>query len=150
MYAAVFKHFEDIAIAEAKRLAPNGFDKSSNAPQTLAECKAYHQVTGKVCVSEDNDNDTIYTTPTGNMCFRAWHDLVHLRLNAEFDRAGEYQCFLEQAKDIRAACDDPERTAQLVNVLRCEIMGQFDYKALVGDFPQYQREFTIDYMEGRH
>lgn len=150
MYADLFKHFETIAKEQAKRVAPQGFDVAHNAPQTLADCRKYFDANGTLCVSKDNDADTIYESADGNQCFRAWHDTIHLKLNAEFDRVGEYAVFLEQSKDIRAACDDPERVAALINVLRCEILGQFDYKQANGTFPQYQRAFTIDYLEGRH
>lgn len=150
MYQALFHDFDKIARAEAKRLCANGFDTSPNAPQSLKECAAHFNATGRIVVTDDNAPDTIYDDPMGNKCFRAWHDYTHVTNDFEFDRAGEYATFLKQCEDMRNYDMDPERLAGLVNVLRCEIIGQFDYNDHHGTFPQYQRAFTIDYLEGRH
>lgn len=150
MYVELFKQFDAISRIEASRVCPVGFDAVPLAPQTLLECTDYYRRTGRLVISEDNSNDTIYNDPSGNKAFRAWHDWTHVHYQYEFDRAGEYATFLKQCEDMRSHDIEPERLAGLVNVLRCEIVGQFDYKQANGAFPQYQRAFTIDYVEGRH
>lgn len=150
MYTDLFKHFDAIARLESSRLCPTGYDVGRDAPQSLGECKAYFDRHGRILVSDDNSCDTIYNDPQGNKCFRAWHDWTHIHYGFEFDRVGEYATFRKQCEDMRNYDIEPERLAGLVNVLRCEIVGQFDYRQANGLYPQYQRAFTIDYLEGRY
>jgi hypothetical protein len=69
-----------------------------------------------------------------NHLFRAWHDSVHILLDAEFDprgerRVSEYQCAMIDGAAERA-------------VLWAETEGQQGYRARWGSYPADQRSFV--------
>ena len=79
---------------------------------------------------------TIWSSPEMNHLFRAWHDSVHILLDAEFDprgerRVSEYQCAMIDGAAERA-------------VLWAETEGQQGYRARWGSYPADQRSFVRD------
>lgn len=113
---------------EAKDIAPNSFiDLKVNSLETLV-------------VWSGASDQTIYGDAKVNWAFRAWHDALHLELNAPFTFEGEKLVALEQARLIGSD--------QLGNILMAEIVGQTEFYNKYGYFPVDQVKFIQDYLKG--
>jgi hypothetical protein len=84
---------------------------------------------------------TIYEDAMTNMWARAWHDCLHLDLNAEFDMAGERAIGLSIIENMRDVFNPDERC-----LLWAEVVGQAQHFEKFGAFPDDQRAFTLDYI----
>jgi hypothetical protein len=113
---------------EAKDFAPDTFQK-------LKECS----ISGLVVWAGASDQ-TIYGDAKVNYAFRAWHDALHLKLNAPFTDQGERIVALEQARLIGAD--------KLGDIIMGEVVGQAEYFAKTGQFPVNQYEFIVNYLKG--
>jgi hypothetical protein len=83
---------------------------------------------------------TIYSSPSVNHAFRAWHDTLHVALGAELDDEGERRVCGASILILRG-------TAGIVlddlRAIRFEIVGQLDYAARHGgQFPDDQAAFV--------
>lgn len=87
---------------------------------------------------------SIYSSVAVNIAFRAWHDSLHLALNADFGSAGEYVVALEHRRVARAA-KLPESD---IRALWADTWETFCYAARHnGDFPTNPREFVAQCLE---
>ncbi len=77
---------------------------------------------------------TIWSGPSVNYLFRAWHDATHVAACAEFDTAGELRVARIQCAQIEGK---PERA-----ILWAETAGQVLYHNAHGAFPTDQRLFV--------
>lgn len=155
MFDRLFHDFDRVCRHMASVQCPEGWVAVPNAPNSLEELKKAWDGHGHMQVSRDNSTDTIYDDAAGNWAFRAWHDKTHLLLNAGFDRKGELAVFRKQCADMQRYWPpfipfSEEHFAMMVNIIRCEIVGQFDYNETNGDYPQYQRQFAEAYLTGGH
>jgi hypothetical protein len=131
----------------ATTLNPQGWDTSSHAPDTLSRLRDTVQASGRMIVSRDHSDHTIFDDPSTNVAFRAWHDWCHLALNAEFDLSGEQAvCALQSAQLI--ASYGIHNSHLWRKILHAEIIGQAEHCATHGDFPPDQIAFDLAYMEG--
>lgn len=80
---------------------------------------------------------TIFSSPAVNHAFRAWHDSLHLAHGLGFDKAGEYGTAGLHAEAAAAAGLSPEDQRALI----FEVVGQFEYAAVRGEFPADQALF---------
>ena len=78
----------------------------------------------------------------GTRCFflfRAWHDLTHIELNAEFDQIGEIHVARYQSQFV------PE--GLLREIFLADTVGQTEFaSATDGGFVTNQRAFVFDYL----
>ena len=88
-----------------------------------------------VPVSAAHSERTVWSRPAANWLFRAWHDSIHLDLDAPFDPFGEWDVSIESCKRIQGAAER--------EVLRAEVWGQVSYYELWGVFPAPQRAFVV-------
>ena len=88
---------------------------------------------------------TIFQDARVNHAFRAWHDATHLKLDADFTRAGEARTC--EAQIIALYTRYPSAPAWIADLLRVEILGQFDYAAEHGSFPDDQLTFTKRFLD---
>lgn len=87
---------------------------------------------------------SIYSTVAANIAFRAWHDTLHLTLDADFGSAGEYVVALEHRRVARAA-GLPESD---IRALWADTWQTFCYAARHnGHFPTNPREFVAHCLE---
>lgn len=119
-------------------LAPKHLAKDL-APNTYKDLVA-NQVSGLVVWSGASEK-TIYGDPSVNWAMRAWHDSIHLKLNAGFDVLGEKRVALEQARLIGSD--------QMGLVLMAEVQGQVEYFEKHGSFPVDQVLFVRNYLKGK-
>ena len=117
-------------------LAPK-FEAKDVAPSTFAELKA-NTTSGLVVWSGASEN-TIYGDAIVNHAFRAWHDMLHLKLNAPFNEEGETRVALEQARLIQS-----DNYGKLI---MCEVVGQVEFFNKFGMFPTNQVEFFKQYIK---
>lgn len=113
---------------QAKDIAPNSFaDLKENSLESLV-------------VWAGASDQTIYGDAKVNWAFRAWHDQLHLKLNAPFTYDGEKLVAIEQARLIDSD--------QLGLILIAEIVGQTEYYNKYGSFPVDQVAFINNYLKG--
>lgn len=115
-----------------------GFTAREDAPGTFHDLLQTHQTRpygDKFPVYAGGSDQTIYDSPEANYAFRAWHDMLHIELNAPFSRLGEMACTIAQ-------CTEPSLTDDERRILWVDIMGQFEYEQQHGHFPINQREFV--------
>ena len=73
----------------AHHLFPDGFDVSSDAPNTYLDLAVHVARTGRYCVSSGGTDDPAFDTAETWQAFRAWHDWCHIQGGHGFDLLGE-------------------------------------------------------------
>lgn len=119
------------------KLAPR-FTVKDDAPDTLE--KLTRQNASSLVVWAGASDSTIYGDPAVNWAFRAWHDYLHIKLNAEFNEHGETIVAIEQARQLRN-----DGYGKLVTI---EVIEQLNYFKKFGKFPDNQLKFFNDVMNG--
>lgn len=105
------------------------FSVSDHAPNTFESLK---RLDSGLVVWAGASESTVWGLARHNWLFRAWHDSLHCKLNAEFTIEGETRVALEQA---RYASDFMAR------VLLAEVIAQKRYFDSHGCFPIDQLSF---------
>ncbi|KKN52654.1 hypothetical protein LCGC14_0610480 [marine sediment metagenome] len=132
------KAFNVAVITIANRLHPTGYDVGDPAPSTLQELQDHINTTGRMLVWNGASNKTIYACSETNWAFRAWHDWCHYTYNLKFDKEGERKACEIQKDHIRLIYDPGTQTDLFCDLIEFEIMGQFEYKEVFGNFPEDQ------------
>jgi hypothetical protein len=116
-----------------------------DAPSTLEECTAYYREHGRLAIWQGGSENTIYSDAAGNYAFRAWHDWIHVKNGFTFDADGEEKTFLAHCRDVEKL-DWLSQTGKNIcfELLRIEIIGQLEYEAENGSFPENQKDFMIE------
>lgn len=120
----------EIITAKANELT---YTVRDNAPSTFEELMQY----GLIIWSGASDN-TIYADPKVNHMFRAWHDSLHIKLNAPFTLQGEIYVATEQARQVGSDI--------LAEIILAEVKGQAEYFDKHGEFPVNQISFIKQYL----
>jgi hypothetical protein len=118
-----------------KRIAPK-YTASSFAPDTFE--RLYRSTTSGLVVWDGASDNTIYGDATVNHAFRAWHDSLHLKLNADFTLKGEYRVACKQASQLGDG---------YARIIMAEIEGQARYFEKYGQFPTDQLAFILQYIK---
>lgn len=142
----------------ARRLHPDGYDLSANAPETLEGVTKYYQQHGRFCIFNGASEKTIFGCNKTNYDFRAWHDYHHLQMQAPFTLEGEIQVMEAQQRDIINLCGDaslpftqqPERVKFWCKLLDIEVKGQVEFYLKNGYFIEDQMQFTKEKLRGTH
>lgn len=103
--------------------------------------------TGRLSISPEFCEHTIFGNMTDNIRFRAWHDSIHLLLGEDFSAEGEakvaeYQ--IQQVFDAYGVTEQSKRWAALIN---CEINVQAAHFFKTGSFVEDQYQFTINHLK---
>jgi hypothetical protein len=109
---------------------------SAYAPDTF---ETLSRNIGGLVVWDGGSDNTIYGDAKVNWAFRAWHDSLHLKLNADFSLEGETRVALEQARILGG---------YHAEIVLAEVIGQAEYFAKHGEFPTNQVEFIKSYLKG--
>lgn len=117
------------------KLAPKHVAKLS-APETFNDLVSN---LGELIVYSGSSDQTIYGSESVNHAFRAWHDSLHISLNAPFTLDGETVVAMEQARLLGGMYGD---------ILIAEVIGQAEYFQTHGTFPVNQTEFVVNYLKG--
>ena len=119
------------------KLAPK-HSVSDHAPCSMVTL-ADSRTSGLVVWSGASDS-TIYGDRAINWAFRAWHDSLHLALNADFSMQGEKLVALEQCRLIGSDA--------MAKIIMGEVVGQVEYLNKYGHFPTDQFVFMRNYLKG--
>lgn len=128
----------------AARLYPTGYDVADDAPSSLEELNAHVAATGRMIVWSGGSERTIFDDAETNYAFRAWHDWHHLKGQHPFDAEGEAAVFVRQRDQLRELYGVRPAWEAL---LHAEIIGQLEYEAAHGCFPDDQRAFAQAYLD---
>ena len=120
-------------------LFPTGYDISKDAPETLEDLCQHIRDTGRMLVSSENCEGTIFGSAEINMDFRAWHDWCHWYLQAPFTREGEALACAEQQRHLKVKGLGDDRAKALLDI---EVNEQAFHYERHGAFPTNQRAFT--------
>ena len=85
-------------LAIAKRLFPDGFDVSDDAPDTYEKLKAHLDAGNRMLVYGGGSQHTIYADPAVNHAFRAWHDWTHWTGQHDLTFKGEIAVCTDQRR----------------------------------------------------
>lgn len=114
------------------------FEARDVAPDTFANLKS-SQTGGRLVVWSGESSNTIYGDASSNWAFRAWHDFLHLKLNAPFTLEGEIHVAKAQASQCGTLA---------ASIIMAEVQGQVEYFNKYGKFPVNQIEFIENYLKG--
>lgn len=92
---------------------------------------------GRLRVSEDHCENTIFLDPYDNVAFRAWHDALHIRCDFGFDLVDERLV----AKEHRYQCARMGYSGDVQDLVEADVALQADYFARHGTFPENQLAF---------
>ena len=135
--------FNIAVVAIANRLHPTGYDVGDPAPSTLQELQNHINTTGRMLVWNGASDKTIYADPETNWAFRAWHDWCHYTFNLEFNKEGKRKAYEIQKDHIRLVYGLGAQTDLFCDLIEFEIMGQFEYKEVFGNFPEDQMALAV-------
>lgn len=136
--------------AKAKRLHSElgfGYVEKANAPADFLELKAAwarSQATREAFPVYMGASDTsIYMTDEANWAFRFWHDVLHIEYNLDFCTSSEITLGGLHV-DAVAKQFGPDSTETLL--MLADTVGQTQYYARTGTFPENQMEFVLNYV----
>ena len=92
-------------------------------------------------------NNTIYSHPRYNYAFRAWHDRVHLDINAGFGKLDEIKVCNEQVRQARRRQTMLGLTDDDIRALIADVAGQVLYYYKYNEFVDDQSMFVADCMD---
>lgn len=134
----------------ATGLIRDGWDVGEHAPSTYEALCDLLDHGGRMVVSGEGCEGTIYGSPEVNHAFRAWHDMCHWVYKHDFSLQGETDALMRQLEHLRAWCnfgDVPDcRFRYWCDILTAEVVGQGRYFHRHGTFPTDQRTFVVAYM----
>ena len=126
----------NIAIEFLTQHGFTGIEFSKDAPNSLSELQSMYKFRKAekmpfLVYCEGNEN-TIYGSAYCNGLARAWHDICHIILDAEFDAEGEKKV-TDFQKSFLIGIDK--------KIIDIEINGQVKYYEKNGKFPENQLDF---------
>jgi hypothetical protein len=133
----------------ASRLFPTGFDVGPDAPDTFAKLKARLDSGARMLVWDGASDKTIFACPETNYAFRAWHDWLHWKLNADFTPEGERAVMRFMQAQVGHLYGYGEDARRWCAILEAEVVGQLEHKEDQGGFPEDQRGVTRRYLAVR-
>lgn len=129
----------------ARIILPVGYDVAktyAEAPMTLAQSQCIVALTGRILVTDQDGEHTIFADKEVNADFRAWHDAVHIRHGFQFTLAGEAATCFVQISDLIKKYGRGERTKKWITYILAEVIGMANYFDKQHKFPDDMRDFT--------
>jgi hypothetical protein len=104
---------------------------------SLLQAYVRSQLTGEpLPVSNQHSDRSIYGSPEGNLAYRFWHDVTHMRLGLGFELDDEIEVANVQLDVLRAAGFEPGSLEY--ELLHADTLGQTLAGAAIGSFPANQ------------
>lgn len=113
-----------------------GFSVTEATP--IGQFAAFIARRGIMTVWDGASDRTIWRDARVNHAFRAWHDDCHIRAGVGFTLVGERAACELQIRELMAA--HPQAHA-MAAIIRAEVIGQAEYFAATGSFPEDQIAF---------
>lgn len=128
----------------ARQIEGFGWVGDPNAPDdydALLRAYAHSAATGApLPVSSRHNGRTIYPSSTGNLAFRFWHDVTHVKLECDFGLEGETRVAMAQLDILRGFGFDPRSLEY--RLLFADTFGQTVYNLVVEAYPADQEGFV--------
>jgi hypothetical protein len=129
------------AMAQLVGFGWQGDPKAPADYRSLLRAYVRSQVTGcPLLVSDEHADRTIYGGQAGNLAFRFWHDVTHVRLGRGFDLDGEIKVAVAQLDVLAAAGFKPGSLE--FELMHADTLGQTLCGAATGEFPRDQACFV--------
>lgn len=114
------------------------------APNTFKDLKAWadsHKVgVDSLPVFSGGCDHTIYVNPEDNILFRAWHDLIHLELDASFSLEDEKRVFARHVEQLKAI----GAPKCVIDAIHADGVAQVEYYYKYREYVVNQELFVID------
>lgn len=130
-------------------LAENGFigvEPSLDAPSTYKELASFWNQAERPKLfpvySGGCENTVFDHEPMVNLLFRAWHDIEHCKLDADFSMQGERAVGIRQADRLDSAINK--------RIMLADTIGQRAYYETHKAYVPNQRAFVIDMVFGSY
>jgi hypothetical protein len=136
--------------AIARRLFPDGFDVSDDAPHTYEALKAHRDAGRRMLVFGGGSEHTIYADPAVNHAFRAWHDWTHWTGQHDLTFQGEIAVCADQRRYLIDTFGNTPEIERWSEIIKAEIIGQAAYFEDHKRFPGDQRGFVEAYLKDPH
>ena len=137
---ANLRRFVQIEAGASAQMVGFGWQGDPDAPadyRSLLHAYARSQLTGApLPVSDEHMERTIYVDGVGNLAFRFWHDITHLRLGEGFDLDGEIEVSRAHL-DVLAAAGFPPGSLEF-ELFHADTLGQTLCGVATGHFPTDQ------------
>lgn len=130
----------------ARALMPDRWIVRHEEVFNLQELQDLIRATGKIVVSDQFSDQTIFADAATNCAFRAWHDWCHNALNAPFSPAGEAQVAKLQKVHLATLGHSPARYQDFCDLVDAEVNGQTAYATVFRSFVADQRAFDLAYI----
>lgn len=143
--------FNQLILAIARDLMPEGWDVIPNAPDTLEAARTYYETNGRVAVDVESKHGCTVGDPETHYAFRAWHDLIHI-LNpheAEFTLAGERWAAHRHRDEIINRIGYTPEAAWFGALVEIEIVSQNAHMLRLGYWPEDPRGFANRWLADR-
>jgi hypothetical protein len=134
----------------ANQLCPGGCQVADDAPDTYEKLRAHLDLTNQMKVWSGGSENTIYADKQVNWAFRAWHDWCHYHGRHAFTVVGERAVFEMQKLHLLLLYGNCPQTRRWLEILRAEVIGQQKYFYQHGHYPDDQRAFVEDYLNGSY
>lgn len=141
---------DNMVMDMAMRCWPKGWFASRFAPETFTELVQQYGLFGKISVRKDNSDRTIFSEPKYNQAFRAWHDWTHLTYMLDFTFEHEKQTCWHQQSRLLSLYGTNGRTKFWCSLIEADVIGQAEYEARHGMFPEDQKGFVQAYIVDRN
>jgi hypothetical protein len=124
------------------------YDVASIAPDTLQGVTNHWRLTGRLLVWDGACDTTVFSAPSVNHAFRAFHDYCHVQNQRAFNEHGERLACADQIQIIRDAIADQRKADIAARHCWADIVGIIEHRNTYGNFPTNQRAFIADYLAG--
>lgn len=136
---AIFNGLNQAVMDMARRMKLPRVQISDFAPQTIEDVMRSYSETGSIVVWSGGSDSTIYVDPMVNYMFRAAHDMMHIRIGADFTMLGETRVAHAQMGMVGT---------ELGRIIEIEVIKQAEYFFQTGSFLDDQVAFTIAQLKG--
>lgn len=140
--------FNAAVMTMARKVCPTGYDVTDmgDAPDCLEGLNSQIAYNGRILVSSEASDNTIFADAEHNYAFRAWHDWTHWIIQAPFTLEGERLVAMRQMEDIKRVFGPGKQTDLFCLLIEEEVIGQAQFYASTGSFPEDQRAFAEEYI----
>jgi hypothetical protein len=127
-------------------LAPSRVRFSASQFPTFKAMRDDYRASGILTVNTDHSDNTIFSDPSVNWRFRAWHDICHIQLDADFSQAGESRAEGLQVSQMYTAYGITPETVLCAALIDAEVNGQYEYFVKHGEFPTDQVACVLEFV----
>lgn len=138
--------FNVMVLRMCELVLPGGFDRGADAPQTLLGLNEYVRRTGRIKISDQNADQSVFGDSEVNLASRAWHEWTHYAYQIEMTPEGEKVAYEHQLVDMMKVYGTDATSLRWAQMLYADIVGQTEYAQRHGAYPVNQMAFNLAYL----